>query len=118
MKNNDVKIYVEQNFGSQMVNIWAIEFIGMTQFNIHFDGDKLVKTEVSEMEILNSNDKKPMLRIPFIFSKMLFKAIAEYNSEKGIKVKHVHMIEGELNAKNEHLKDLQMIVKKALKIEP
>ena len=110
-----IRIFVEEDFSSFHVNVWVIETKGTERFSIHYDGELLVYTKMKETESPSSVGK-PLLRLPRDFSYHLFKSIADYNSEKGIKTKSDHNIEGQLTAKNEHLKDMQTIVMKLLKI--
>jgi hypothetical protein len=114
MNSEALKIFVEQDFRSYHVNIWVIETKGMDEFNIHYDGEFLERTKIDRS--IPDNINKPFLSLDKSFSDVLFKTIAEYNSEAGIKTKSDHNIEGQLTAKSEHLSDMQMIVKKLLKI--
>ncbi len=112
-----LKIHVQKDWGSMTVCIWAIDNSSSTKsYNLNYDPKKgITRTEIAELAPLRSAE--PLLRLPDRFADILFKAIAEHLSEQGIRTDNDHKIQGKLEAKSDHLKDLQMIVKKVLKIE-
>jgi len=117
MFNQGLNVFIQEDYFNRSVNVWVGEFSGIKQFNISYKDGNLIKTEIPECTPFGSNGDEPFLRIPKMFSDQLFKAIADHLSDKGIKTKNDFTIEGELNATKLHLKDMQDITKKLLKIE-
>lgn len=118
MQNQGLNVFVQQDYCSRMVNVWVSDISEMKQFNISYKDGSLVRTEIPEAVPFGVSGDEPFLRIPSMFADVFFKAIADHLSEKGIKTKNDHLIEGELIATKIHLKDMQDITKKLLKINP
>lgn len=121
MMPSELKINIQPQWGSRMVNVWVHDIRATHIVNISYESNQLKFTPVNEMgDAFDENGKQlvlhPFLSIPEYFALPLFKAIAEYNNEKGIKTRDQNLIEGTLVATEKHLQDMQKIVTKLLKV--
>ena len=113
-----INVFIEDSYMSRQKILWVTEFVGMKCFNIHFDGEMIVRTElVDELASAKSLGLKPLLMLPDRLALIVFKEIVESMSRNGVKTKNQLTLEGELKAKQEHLEDMQLITKKLLKIK-
>ncbi|WP_163321688.1 hypothetical protein [Draconibacterium mangrovi] len=113
-----INVFIEDSYSSRHKFVWVTELVGTKMYNLHFDGLQIVRTEIKdELATPKGLGLQPMLSLPETISNIVFKEIAETLSRKGIKPDNQHTLEGELRAKQEHLDDMRMIVKKTLKID-
>lgn len=85
---------------------------------IYFNPDEngsLIQTKVPAGQY-NSNIK-PILVLPLRFSDGVLKAIVDELEATGIQTEKQSTIAGKYEAQSEHLKDLQVITKKLLKLD-
>ena len=109
-----LELVVNQSYEKMAIEIWAIEDRGHEIFNYHTENGHLVKTPVkSELTV---EGLQPLLSLPMVFGEQFLKAVTEYNSKRGIKTTNENLIEGKLQATVDHLSDMQMIVRKLLKL--
>lgn len=113
-----INVFIEDSYMSRHKFVWVTELVGMKMYNLHFDGEQIVRTELKdELSTPKALGLQPLLSLPNTISEIVFKEIAESLSRKGIKPANQLTLEGELKAKQEHLDDMRMIVKKTLKME-
>lgn len=110
---DNVKIFVQREWDCDYISIWCFEYYADKKYGISFDGSVLVKTEIPEASV----GGKPLLRMPRHMAEIFFKGITEYLSKEGIRTDNDNLLLGQLEAKKEHLGDMQMIVKKLMKID-
>jgi hypothetical protein len=110
MGSNKLELFINDNLYNDSVDIWLRESDTIQKYNIEFDGKYLVKTALKgEGELLN-----PFLKLPKHFAEALFKSISEHIADKGIKTKDQNLLEGKLQATEEHLKDMRNFSRKLL----
>jgi len=102
---NEVDIRIVERMDRHCTEIWVHEYHGDAEWNISIKDNIMVKTKIDPNEI--PVDLTPFLSLNSHFAIQLFKSLAEYLSQKGIKTKDVNLIEGELTASLKHLEDLR-----------
>lgn len=108
----------EINYSTGVVTIWLREKQAGKQIYYHFDGNYLVQQErKNDCMSMKDSSIKPFLILPEEFANAIIKTFAEFANNSGIAIEHQSKVEGKLEATKKHLLDMQMIVKKVLKIE-
>lgn len=111
--NPDLKVQVVRRHDRNYIEVW----VGMDEpdyyENFAYTEKGIVVTRINHSE-QPPEGVKPFLNLSAPFAHTLFKALAEYLSNAGIKTKDENMVEGKLQATEEHLKDMREIAKKLL----
>lgn len=114
---NQFEFHIQQVFETGVTNIWVIERAPDGEFNIVSEKGELIRQKLERGVILAGDGRYPFVSLPYYLADGFLRNISEHLSKKGIKSKDENHIEGELQAKKEHLADMQMIVKKVLKLD-
>lgn len=110
---NELEIDIVRRPDRYDVEIWLfVRGTDDTTF-INYNGKMWKETKIPIVEV-PPNELKPFLRLPSRFADQLFKAIADFNANRGIKSKDENLIEGKLQATEKHLKDMQEFSKQLL----
>lgn len=109
----NIQIYFNERPEYMTVDIWVIKKGAEYDQNITFEEGLLKLTKIDY--VLPLDESKPFLRLPRSFADMFFKAISERLSERGVKTKDQNLIEGKIQATENHLKDMQEITKELIK---
>jgi hypothetical protein len=110
MIDKDIDIFIERDFRSHSVEVWATGFSkdgGRFNYSI---GEKGILIRTALEVASSNNDLLPLLKLPEAFSDILLKAFAEHLDSRGIKVRSVHEMEGELKTIKRHLEDMRALV--------
>ena len=121
INENGINVFTVQHDMKTTVEIWAVEYQGGRPYaNCIIKDHRLEMEKLSEEEIegpMVDNERKPLMVIPRHFAIPLMKAMVEHLNQNGARTKEHNLIEGELNATRHHLGDLQVIVRKLIKID-
>ena len=110
---DEIKLIVNQNYSSMMVDVFIMETTGVGVSLIGYDGKILVKQDVTSQNEM-SQDFLPLFRIPLLQQNSYFKAFLEYASGKDIKTVDENLLQGKMDAMKEHLVDSKETLGKVL----
>lgn len=113
--SKEFEVFIEDARFSRMgdtVTIWAVDR-GDTEDRVYaYDSPSgLLEVQAQKVHEVNPNIK-PLIRLPYRFAQVLFRAISEYNNKNGVKTKDESLIEGKLKATELHLTDMRELTKK------
>ncbi|MGR3220402.1 MAG: hypothetical protein ACUZ8H_11395 [Candidatus Anammoxibacter sp.] len=111
-----MELYYERDYGTDIVKIWLRDKRGDQVVYYGYDGEYLVE-QVKKAGCGAVNNSKPFLILPFFFAERFIKTITEYGNKNGHNIESQNKTEGKLEATKLHLKDLQAITNKLLKIK-
>lgn len=108
-----MEMYVDVHKFKRKVSVFLVEDKGHEETYFHIGPDGLVAQTVSKNDY---QEVKAFLEMPqYLFDEFL-NGLINYSSKKGLRTEYESKLQGKIEAKEEHLKDLQMITKKLLKI--
>lgn len=108
----NLKIYIHRRYECNVVEVWLIEETIKGDYSLQFEKGKVIKSKLDQGAV--NGGATPFLSLPVAVYVPLFKAIAEFNSNAGIKVKDENLIEGKLKATEIHLHDMREMARKLL----
>lgn len=111
---SEIEIRVQDDWMRNRVKVFAIEHSSVKPKWLHFDGEKIIQQETKDDGTIE--EIKPLFECnPHLFQ-LLIQSLTEEGNKRGIKTENENLLKGKLEATEHHLKDLQQISKKLLKI--
>ena len=111
-----MEIFIERRYDKNNVEVFIKEEKGSNNYFIHYNGTKIEEQNFDRSD--NSvKDIKPFIIIPMQYFPSLISAFVEHANKMGIRTENENHLKGKLEATESHLKDLQLISKKLLKIK-
>ncbi len=109
-------MHIFDDYEKMMCKIYLIEFRGIHQFLIGYNGEHLVSQEIGETEPL-SPKYIPLLQFPLQMKSMMLYHFANAAKDNNVRRKDDSVTEGKLIATEKHLEDMRSITAKLLKME-
>ena len=110
-----MKVRIEEDFMRNTYKIFAFEVHMNNECFLHYNEGKLERVEIPRDAIANS--VKPLIELPRMVFTLLMPELIKQGNEMGIRTENENHLKGKLEATENHLKDLQTISKKLLKIK-
>ena len=113
MNAKGIEVFIQEEYHSNSISVWIRNRSPHGEENISFDGKNLVCSHI-DMSTVMESQVNPFMKLPMEFAFALFKAIFEYQSNKGIKTIDENLLTGKMEATERHLADMREISKKLL----
>lgn len=118
MKHNlgeGFRLIVNENYSSMTMDFYGQSVEGGRLFIIGFDGEGIIKQEVTkENELATWPTFKPLLKISRFQFEELIKAFVNLADSKNIHTENEDLLQGKLKATEEHLSDMRKMNEKML----
>lgn len=112
----DLKFYIEDLMIIDKVKIWAVEEQADCNIIYGHDGDGLLVKQKVDPCVAKGEELKPLLDLPRPLFKDLVKFLINNRNKLDIVPEEESFTKGKLEATENHLNDLSVIVKKLLKM--
>ena len=109
-----MELYVDIAKHKREVQIFLVKDEGNKEVYYSYSTEGLVQTTVDKSEFA---EVAPFIKMPTSMFDTFLKLMVDYASSKRLRTDYESILTGKLEAKNEHMRDLQMIVKKLLKMD-
>ena len=100
----NLEVFVERSHSTNSVRVWVSnsDFAGNI-INLTMNNGILEQKQFSAHEIVLGEGLVPFIEVPMSLAQTLFKALAEWLKESGIRTRDESLIEGKLLATEKHL---------------
>ena len=108
----ETKVYIEQDYAKNSYRIWVIRHETDYQVYINIINGELIETKVPRCSVVS--DLLPFMELPRMFGDLYFKAIIDYNNQRGVNSENENLLKGKLQATELHLTDMRKITDKLM----
>lgn len=112
-----MKVRIQEDYMRNSYKIFAFEIHLNKEHYLHYNDGKIERIEIDREMAATDGAIKPLIELPRMVFHLLMPELIQQGNEMGIRTENENHLKGKLEATEFHLKDLQQISKKLLKIE-
>lgn len=114
INEGNIKISIQKSFllRTTLIFIWQEHSDGSFE-DFQLKDGQIVVQRISKEDSLNIQ-QKPFIELPTFLADKIFKSVIKFNEENGIRSENEFKLQGFVEAKSEHIKDLQLVTSSLL----